>query len=337
MFETFVGSWASAHHRLLLVRPSFASTFLVVVLVATALSASPAAKAGDMPPAPATHLNASGGSGIGSGRALVRIDASQARATQVGERTFTLLVPSGSDGQWMGERVDRRGVVRLRTGELTAKALATSWKNLKYSSSGAIATLVWQEEGQRSSARVRIFQPKVANSHVTFTVQTGKAGLPATLADLSINIRRAPSVSTPVTMVTSRSSTVTFIPFSESVPLTDGLFFSTSVSDALNTNNMLYDSAHPSGCWSISAYADVYHVEWDVYPPNMNCGGVALSDSEFVAILPDSGETTDMVPYEGEEDWYTQFFTTITPPGEASMYWWDDIACWDKYGEVEYC
>jgi len=72
------------------------------------------------------------------------------------------------------------------------------------------------------------------------------------------------------------------------------------------------------------------------YPAKMTCGGVSLTNNQYRVRLPDSEEPVD--PNTGEyDDFWTQWWTTLTPPGQASMNWSDYVACWDENGEVEYC
>lgn len=70
--------------------------------------------------------------------------------------------------------------------------------------------------------------------------------------------------------------------------------------------------------------------------PSMTCGGVSVTNGKLSARLPDPEEPVD--PNTGEyDDFTTQFYAAVSPPGQTSMAYWQDVACWDENGEVEYC
>lgn len=147
-------------------------------------------------------------SGIGSGRALVRIDAPHTRVTKVGTHSYRMVLPASSAGQWLGERTDAQGRRQARVGDLTAGKLATAWTKFRYTSSGVMAALTWTDAsgGQRAGAPVRLSQPKVTSNGVRFEF-TSTRSVPQTLHNLSINLRRAPGVG-PAVRATNTSNKV---------------------------------------------------------------------------------------------------------------------------------
>lgn len=131
------------------------------------------------------------GEGIGSGRALIRIDAPTATVLKTGKNSYRMILPPDSSGQWMGERTNASGVTQTRVGDLTAKKLSTKWTKFRYGSQAVLSTLVWMTSDGPSPAVVRLSQPKVTDAGVRFDF-TSKWAIPSRLQDVSINIRRAP-------------------------------------------------------------------------------------------------------------------------------------------------
>ena len=129
---------------------------------------------------------------IGTGRALIRIEAPTATVSKNPDGSFTLKIPSGSKGQFLGERPDANGQERLRVGNVTAKQLSSKWKDFKYTSSGAKATIAWDaSKPSWKGVLVKLFKPVVTSSGITFKF-TSKRGLPASLKDMAVNLQRAP-------------------------------------------------------------------------------------------------------------------------------------------------
>lgn len=137
-------------------------------------------------PSPATAAE------IGTGRAIIRIDAAQGTVSKNADGSFTLKIPAGSKGQFLGERKDAKGNERLRVGNVSAKQLSSKWKAFQYTSAGTLATIAWDTKASDwSGALVQLSQPAVTASGVTFKF-TSKQKLPASLKDVSVNLQRAP-------------------------------------------------------------------------------------------------------------------------------------------------
>ena len=134
---------------------------------------------------------ASAAEGIGSGRALVRIDAPTATVVKTGKNSYRMILPPDSSGQWMGERTNAAGKSQVRVGDVTAKKLSTTWTKFRYGSQAVLSTLVWMTSDGPSPAVVRLSQPKVMDAGIRFDF-TSKWAIPSKLQDVSINLRRAP-------------------------------------------------------------------------------------------------------------------------------------------------
>lgn len=129
--------------------------------------------------------------GVGSGLAIIRIDATEAALTKMADGLYTLKVPKGSAGQWLGERTDARGNVRLRVGDVTAKQLSSAWKKFRYTSTGVNTTIAWEsEQGTKQMALVRLARPTVTANGIVFRVSSGEQ-LPSSMQDVTLNLQRA--------------------------------------------------------------------------------------------------------------------------------------------------
>lgn len=134
---------------------------------------------------------ASAAEGVGSGRALIRIDAPTATVVKTGKNSYRMVLPPDSTGQWMGERTNAAGKAQVRVGDLTAKKLSTKWSKFRYTSKAVPSTLAWMTSEGPSTAPVRLSQPKVTDAGVRFDF-TSPFAVPSRLTDVSINIARAP-------------------------------------------------------------------------------------------------------------------------------------------------
>lgn len=131
------------------------------------------------------------GEGIGSGRALVRIDAPTATVVKTGKNSYRMILPPDSSGQWMGERTNAAGKTQVRVGDVTAKKLSTKWTRFRYTSKAVPSTIAWMTSDGPSAALVRLTQPKVTDAGVRFDF-TSPLAIPSRLQDVSINVSRAP-------------------------------------------------------------------------------------------------------------------------------------------------
>ena len=201
-------------------------------------------------PSPATAAE------IGTGRAIIRIDAPTATVSKNPDGSFTLTIPSGSKGQFLGERPDSNGKERLRVGNVSAKQLSSKWKDFKYTSSGAKATIAW-DASKRSwkGAIVKLFKPVVTSSGVTFKF-TSKRGLPASLKDVAVNLQRAPQKSVRKTYEVEAT-----------VNIAGNMNFFAGFYDAGSVDVYLMDGT--SHCWSYK-----FTEETTATMPDESCAGI---------------------------------------------------------------
>lgn len=179
------------------------------------------------------------GEGIGSGRALVRIDAPTATVVKTGKNSYRMILPPDSSGQWMGERTNAEGKTQVRVGDVTAKKLSTKWTRFRYTSKAVPSTLAWMTSDGPSSAPVRLSQPKVTDAGVRFDF-TSPFTIPSRLQDVSINISRAPEKNEP------RSS-------SESVyNITADLNIGYSQSSPKDVSSRIFNDTNNNTCFSHS-------------------------------------------------------------------------------------
>lgn len=130
--------------------------------------------------------------GIGSGRAVIRIDAPTATVTKVGKHAYRMVLPEGTTGQWMGERPNARGKQITRVGDLTAGKLANRWTKFRYAKAPVYTTLMWNSESADPGyALIMLDKPKVTDEGVRFDF-TSRADIPLSMSDVTINIARAP-------------------------------------------------------------------------------------------------------------------------------------------------
>ncbi len=240
---------------------------------------------------------------IGTGRALIRIDAPTATVSKNPDGSFTLTIPSGSKGQFLGERPDANGKERLRVGNVSAKQLSSKWKDFKYTSSGAKATIAW-DASKRSwkGAIVKLSKPVVTSSGVTFKF-TSKRGLPASLKDVAVNLQRAPQ----------KSVRKSYNP-EATVNLAGNMNFFAGFYDAGDVDVYLMDGT--SHCWSYK-FTEQEGVETlTATIPNESCAGI-----------PQWGGTTTWGPLppgcDGcfNDPGYSQVSvqTNLQPSGEAAF------------------
>lgn len=242
---------------------------------------------------------------IGTGRAIIRIDAAKATAmpqgdvTSEGLQTYTLMVPSGSKGQWLGERTDSRGKERLRVGNLTAKQLSSNWEAFRYTSSGVLATLAWDTRtSPTTGALVRLSKPKVTEKGVAFTLTTPYK-VPKSLKDVELSVQRAPQKAT-------RSSYVA----QKTVTLTGALTVFAGFTGQTTGDVRLYNAGNNNTCWSHS-----FSGAQTASIPDGRCDDVSHTSgtsSLKAAVNPNT--------YFQDESGYDIWFTsTLQPDGQAAF------------------
>lgn len=147
---------------------------------------------------------------IGTGKAVIRIDAPKITFSKNADGTYLMKLPKGSKGQWMGERTDSSGDTRARVGNISAKQLVAKWTNFKYGKSATTASIFWDqnlERDQWGNTLVSISDPMVKKHAVTFTVKS-KHDLPASIEHASLNIARASGKKTRTSYMNQTTATI---------------------------------------------------------------------------------------------------------------------------------
>lgn len=204
------------------------------------------------------------GDGVGKGRALVRIDAPEARVTKLGKHKYRIVLPAGATGQWLGEREGADGAKRPRVGDLTAGKLAKAWKNFRYSSDWTWATVAWKSPDSKltQGAPVQLNQPRLTAAGVSFDF-TSRRDIPQTLEGMSINVARAPRAGE-----TPRAAPVPG-PWNVYSDVWVGISNGTSSSVTAN----IYSST--GNCWSAGMTKSR---NWASLAPTLSCGVVTFRD-----------------------------------------------------------
>lgn len=245
--------------------------------------------------------------GVGSGQAVIRLDAPTATVTKTGKNSYRMFLPEGTTGQWMGERPDAQGKSKVLVGDITAKKLSNRWGNFRYTKSGAYATLVWNNLAPEvSSAVVKLSEPKMTDKGVRFDF-TSRSAIPKTMSDVTLNIARAAGAKV------------------------RGTTYTATIADALTTSLEVVD---PNG----QVKARIYNVG-----NNNTCWGVAtINGHQSVAV---NTNTCDNIPYTnwvtggvtygvstqfpcgppdcrpGTNQGSALFNLKISPPGQDSYQW----------------
>lgn len=238
--------------------------------------------------------------GIGTGRAVVHVDAPEATATKQADGSYELTLPAGSTGQWMGERTNAAGKTRVRVGDLTAERLSTGWRNFRYTEAGVGATLVWNADTSKvRTAKVRVAQPRVTDAGVAFTV-TSDAALPESLKDMSLHLDRAPG---------KRMRTSTN-PYSQSTVIADALTISLVANTVTSATPRIYNAGNNSTCWqgTLNTNATTLGVR------NSTCDNIAYANATNLSGKYPFGVSASF----GSKNCSAYFSLNITPPGQAT-------------------
>lgn len=233
--------------------------------------------------------------GSGKGLAIIRIDASKATVTKKADGTYALQIPSGSAGQWMGERTNSRGKERLRVGNLTATQLSSRWKDFRYSSSGVKTTITWDSGQERPSmAPGRLTQPKVSANGITFSFATERP-LPSSMKGVTINLQRAPG----------KSMRTDYDPENRVDLSGDLKFMSGYYGDPQSVDQRLFNATNENTCWSHTFYT----IGATESIPNGTCSNVEYSEGSTHWYYDDAWDNNTAV----------SLTVTLKPPNEAKF------------------
>ena len=233
--------------------------------------------------------------GIGTGRAVVHIDAPEATATKQADGSYELTLPAGSTGQWMGERTNAAGKTKVRVGNLTAQRLSTGWRNFQYTQAGATATLLWNAgTSEMTTAVVRVSQPRLTDAGVAFTLTTD-AALPTNLTKMSLHLDRAPGKK-----VRNSAS-----PSKQIVTITGGLSISIEAQATAATPRILGNNAT---CWQGLVNPNYPFVA----VKTSTCANITYTDGSGIPYMT-YGVNATFNKTSGSAN----FTLNITPPGQA--------------------
>lgn len=234
---------------------------------------------------------------IGTGRALIRIEAPTATVVKNPDGSFTLKIPSSSKGQFLGERPDANGKKRIRVGNVSAKELSSKWKDFKYTSSGAKATIAWDaSKPSWKGVSVKLSKPVVTSSGITFKFMSDR-GLPASLKDVAVNLQRAPS-----------KSVRTYDPDATVNIVGNMNFFAGFYDDGKVDVHLMDGTSH---CWSYT-FTD----EKTETIPNESCAGIPQWDGSTTWGY---GAPECSGCFDDPADTQVKVQTTVGPSGEAAF------------------
>lgn len=250
-------------------------------------------------PASAVPIPLAKSAGVGEGKALVRIDAAKVSVKKVADGAYVLTVPSGSAGQWMGERTASNGKSRLRVGNVSASGLAENWGSFRLGKTGVKATLVWNSNKGASASKALVWlkKPTVSDSGVSFRL-TSRATLPAHPQQVTLNVSRAKS-----------KQVRTDYEEQGTISITGALKYWAAFEAPAYWHVRLYNSSNNNTCWSYD-YPDDFTVGL-VDIPDGRCDDVAYTDANNN--IATAGGTSLYI-----DDYLTG---TWTPDGEASFSW----------------
>lgn len=243
--------------------------------------------------------------GVGSGRAVVRIDAPSATVIKTGKNSYRMVLPEGTTGQWMGERPDAQGKQITRVGDLTAGKLANRWTRFRYSSSPVYTTLTWDDGSHvPSAALVMLSRPRVTDQGVRFEF-TSRADLPRTLSDVSLHVSRAPGAGDGPRKSGQPQSAV----------VTGTMMVAINFDSMGRVLGRIYSSPS-TNCWGGDSGAKVGS---NTSVGSGTCGGIPYADYETIA--PPFGIAFD--PTRNQ----VYFNLNVTPAGQ-SPYQYGNIFSW---------
>jgi hypothetical protein len=239
--------------------------------------------------------------GVGVGRAVSHIDAPTATIVKIADDTYTLTLPRGTTGQWMGTRKGSDGVARVRVGDLTGEQLASAWKKFRYTSSPVEAILLWNtDEKVPATTVVLVTRSKVTPDGVTFAL-TSNDELPSELSNVSLSLSSA----------RAKHQTRTTYPNTQTANIADDLWVSAVNKDWDEVTARIYNATNNNTCFtktlnSKTTYASV---------GSNTCDNIAYTNAVsqpnygVVATIPTASTGIGVRGSVG-------FQLLVTPPGE---------------------
>ena len=239
--------------------------------------------------------------GLGVGRAVSHVDAPTATIAKGADGSYTLSMPRGTTGQWMGTRTGRDGVARVRVGDLTGEQLTAGWKKFRYTEAPVEATLLWNtDEKVPDAAVVHVTRPRVTAKGVTFAL-TSVDPLPSEISDVSLSLSAA----------RDRRQPRTTYPNTQTANIADDLWVSAVNNEWDTVTARIYNATNNNTCFtktlnSNTTYASVGSNTCDKI---QYTNAVSQPDYGAVATIPTA---TTGLGVRGS----VGFELLVTPPGE---------------------
>ena len=236
---------------------------------------------------------------IGTGRAVVHVDARTATLVKKAKGVYALTMPVKTTGQWMGERTDAKGNERIYVGDFDGHALARRWRDLQHSGARVGATLAWEKDGNRNAVPVRVHRPKVTATGIVFDISS-RTTLPKRMRNVSIHLERAPE----------ERATHREVPPTLTRTVVDDLTIEVIVRTASLIELAMYDAIQaPPDC----TLNELTPKSTGAYLPPITCAGVVTkNDPDYYGVSATFPATSS----DGEStQGSAQFALVITPPG----------------------
>lgn len=270
---------------------------------------------------------------IGTGSAVVHVDASSAKLAKQADGSYSLTMPKSTSGQWMGVR-SIKGKKDIRVGKLTAEQLSSGWNRLLYTSSPVRGTLTWKDNCcvKPSFLPVKVVgKPKRTLKGVIFKV-ISLGNLPSTLNNMSLHLAKAPNNafrSQSSSSFQTRQSTqdpISTFPNTQTENVVDDLWVSSENENANSVELRIYNSTNNNTCWSttwnnVAAIPGGYAT---ISVPNNTCDNVSYTDH----ISGTEGAEVDLESTYTTGVGYSSFLLNITPPGQATYTYQSTFVGW---------
>lgn len=273
---------------------------------------------------------------IGTGPAVVHVDASSAKLTKQADGSYSLMMPKRTSGQWMGVRFIK-GQKDIRVGNLTAEQLSSGWNRLLYTSSPVRGTLTWKDSccAKQSFMPVRVVgKPKRTPNGVIFKI-TSTGSLPSTPNNVFLHLAQAPnkafrsqsssSVHTKQTTQASEDPISTF-PYTQTENVVDDLWVSSENENANSVELRIYNFTNNNTCWS-TTWNNVAAIPGGVASvsvPNNTCDNVSYTDH----ISDTVGAEVQLQSTNGTGVGYSSFLLDITPPNQDTYTYQSTFVGW---------
>lgn len=227
-------------------------------------------------------------SAMPQGPALVHLEASTASvsAKPAGFQKLTLTLNSPKTVHWLGEVKNAQGQDIVTHGVQPASQLPADWKPLGHAQNlGAMATLTWNTHTTNPRyALVQMEKPSYNSRKQAIQARfTTQDAIPAQIADVSLNLHRAPAKS-------NRGFPATTL-FN---------FTATTLGQTVQTNTTMVQESIINGDMMCYQFGLIQQAPVATLPNNLNCGGdVIFINGKFSMNIP-TPTMTGQVIFNGE-------------------------------------